>query len=258
MENKGGGRGRGNGGQRGGRGNRNQSSHARGTPFEVGESARGGRGRGRGNNRNPGNQTRDPSEEMPETHGDSPRAGRFPSKVVLNVAEKPSIARAITDALRKGGTQNEFSRSKFNPIVKFVRMFGDEEVTMKVTSVTGHIQEIYFDEAYKDWNRVDPADLIDKAEVKKRFSEDKMGIVENIKTLARQCSDLVLWLDCDREGEAIAYEVLDVCASVGVTERTIQVHRAKFSSTAVSEMRRAFETLGKPQKTLSDVDSTDS
>ena len=55
-------------------------------------------------------------------------------------------------------------------------------------------------------------------------------MVEIAKTLreeARTCSQLILWLDCDREGEKIAQEVRDVC--VGQNPR-LTVLRARFSS----------------------------
>ena len=51
------------------------------------------------------------------------------------------------------------------------------------------------------------------AEVKKTFSKDKLLIVKNMEFYSNQATDLVLWLDCDREGEAICYEVIDACGN---------------------------------------------
>ena len=56
---------------------------------------------------------------------------------------------------------------------------------------------------------------------------------------------MVLWLDCDKEGENICFEVLDLCKKniPKSTSRLQRVYRAKFSSIAKKDIVTAFENL---------------
>ena len=42
----------------------------------------------------------------------------------------------------------------------------------------------------------------------------------------RSCRVLVIWTDCDREGENIGYEIIDVCQNI---VPNVRIYRAKFS-----------------------------
>ncbi|CAI5468679.1 unnamed protein product [Closterium sp. Yama58-4] len=56
---------------------------------------------------------------------------------------------------------------------------------------------------------------------------DKAALEVTLREEARRSDQLVLWLDCDREGENIAYEVMQVCLSAN---SRLAVFRAHFSA----------------------------
>ena len=74
-------------------------------------------------------------------------------------------------------------------------------------------------------------------------------------TLSKDSSDLrdldllILWLDCDREGENIAFEVIDIVSSVN---SKIDILRANFSALTKTDIIKAINNLQYPNKNLSD------
>lgn len=50
---------------------------------------------------------------------------------------------------------------------------------------------------------------------------------QNLKAEARRADLLMIWTDCDREGEHIGYEVVEVCRQVNPR---LRVRRARFSA----------------------------
>jgi DNA topoisomerase-3 len=62
--------------------------------------------------------------------------------------------------------------------------------------------------------------------------------------VSSNCDFFVLWLDCDKEGENICFEVLDICKrNIPRSTRVQRVYRAKFSSIANKDIVAAFEGL---------------
>ncbi|GKB11849.1 DNA topoisomerase 3-alpha isoform X1 [Tanacetum coccineum] len=82
------------------------------------------------------------------------------------------------------------------------------------------------------------------------WKTDKLDIKKTLEEEARKCQWLVLWLDGDREGENIAFEVVEVCSSVN---SHLNIWRARFSSTSDWEIQQAVQQLVRPNQLFSDA-----
>ena len=163
---------------------------------------------------------------------------------VLMVAEKPSLAEAIANHLSNG----QFTkRSRTVPVFEYTGTFRGQTANIKVTSTTGHVFAIDFTPKYRDWQRIDEDTLFDAEMVK----EDRGGISAHLRSEAHGCDALVLWLDCDREGENICFEVMSIVKQ-HVSESS-RIWRAKFSAVTQIEIQHAMDNLIKPNKNISDA-----
>ncbi|KAI9911606.1 hypothetical protein PsorP6_009585 [Peronosclerospora sorghi] len=168
---------------------------------------------------------------------------------VLNVAEKPSVAKEIATILSCGRFERRPGFSKYNALFEFPYQIRGQQVQMVVTSVTGHMMELEFDISVRSWQSCDPVELFTAPITKRIRNDETQKMIE--KTLlkeARQSQWLVLWLDCDREGENIAYEVKDICAKAN---RNLRVSRALFSALIPRDVIHAVQNLSEPNEKLS-------
>uniref|UniRef100_A0AAR2M594 DNA topoisomerase n=1 Tax=Pygocentrus nattereri TaxID=42514 RepID=A0AAR2M594_PYGNA len=133
-------------------------------------------------------------------------------RTVLMVAEKPSLAQSIAKILSKGNCSSRKGLNGACSVHDYTGSFMGQNVRFKMTSVCGHVMSLDF--------------------------------------TAKGCDYVVLWLDCDKEGENICFEVLDaiqpVMNKLYGNERT--VYRAKFSSITDTDIWNAMNRLGEPNK----------
>ena len=113
---------------------------------------------------------------------------------------------------------------------------------MITTSVRGHLASIEFGDEY-GWSRCDPVELFD-APIEIQYKQDMVPLKTMLTRLSKTVDAVILWLDCDREGEAIGDEVMQVCIQ-GNPRLTNYIYRARFSTVMDGEIRRALSTLGR-------------
>ncbi|KAL2263221.1 hypothetical protein VTK26DRAFT_7715 [Humicola hyalothermophila] len=147
---------------------------------------------------------------------------------VLCVAEKPSISKAVATHLSGGHYQTHNTRDPYIKNYSFDFDFGPPwgNCSVTMTAVKGHLTAVEFPPDYKQWENPPPHRLFD-APVQTVFPDDNKNIAKNIKDQARRADVLVIWTDCDREGEHIGGEIRDAARQ---GNSRIQVKRAKFSN----------------------------
>lgn len=149
---------------------------------------------------------------------------------VLCVAEKPSIARSVARTL--SGGSNIRTRTPSGKNGRYIRNldftfnfpdFGQCEVTM--TSAAGHITGIDFPKDFS-WGRCDPVQLFEAPTCVKVTNP---SVANNITREAQHCDILMIWTDCDREGEYIGWEVVQQARIRNPRITLENTYRAHFS-----------------------------
>ncbi|CAH8607402.1 unnamed protein product [Schistosoma margrebowiei] len=161
---------------------------------------------------------------------------------ILNVAEKNDAAKNISEILSHGGYHRREGISKFNKIYEFPMNLNGQNVMMVMTSVSGHLTNYDFRSNYKSWHSCDPMVLFD-APIVKQVLIDYEPIKQTLQREVRSCQKLIIWTDCDREGENIGVEVIDVCKEI---KPNIEVLRARFSEITPAAVHRAVNRLTIP------------
>ncbi|XP_034948825.1 DNA topoisomerase 3-alpha isoform X2 [Chelonus insularis] len=169
---------------------------------------------------------------------------------VLNVAEKNDAAKNIAGLLSRGTSRKREGLSKFNKIYEFNFKLWNKDCLMIMTSVSGHLMGYEFVGAYRQWQGCSPLALFDAQVVKQCTDENYVKIKRTIEREVKACEALIIWTDCDREGENIGFEIIQVCQAV---KPRLQIYRAVFSEITGASITRAINNLTEPNKALSDA-----
>ena len=130
--------------------------------------------------------------------------------------------------------------SPYNKIYEFQQQVEGTQSNMVMTSVSGHLLGMDFSEQYKKWYSCHPVQLFDLPVVKSCREDSMVKIKRTLEREVRGARLLIIWTDCDREGENIGMEVVSVCRAVSPTLRVV---RAKFSEITRTSIERAMRTL---------------
>ncbi|XP_060521487.1 DNA topoisomerase 3-alpha [Cylas formicarius] len=167
----------------------------------------------------------------------------------LNVAEKNDAAKNIAAILSRGNSNRREGLSPYNKIYEFRADVFGENCEMVMTSVSGHLLNYEFPASHRNWQSCNPLVLFD-APVVKTCTGNYENIKKTLEREIRSCGGLIVWTDCDREGENIGFEIIKVCTDV---RPGLRIYRAKFSEITGASVFRALATLGRPDKNVSDA-----
>lgn len=165
---------------------------------------------------------------------------------MLLVAEKPATALRIAEALSRDGTMRTRGTAplRTHECFAFFPPAG-RRCSISVTSTCGHIFTTEL-QPVPQTHHTHKSDhevvFTSKARKVVAPSSQKLGVKDHLQQEATGRTWLCLFLDCDREGESIGFEVVKALPHFTPD----RVWRASFSSLAPAEVQRAMRRLGKP------------
>ncbi|VDN02066.1 unnamed protein product [Thelazia callipaeda] len=168
---------------------------------------------------------------------------------VLMVAEKPLLAESIAKILASGRIEKRRGWNNACSISEYRGNFQGQPARFKVTSTCGHIMSLDFPSRLNDWEKVDPIQLF-ASPTEKKEANPKLRMNKYLALEAKGCDVLVLWLDCDKEGENICFEVIEAVKNSIRRSRTgnlmENIYRAHFSAITPKDIKFAMRNLGRP------------
>ena len=165
--------------------------------------------------------------------------------VVLHVAEKNDAAKTIASILSGGSATRREGKSVYNKLY----VFNFNGCSNVMTSVSGHLMNYEFVGEYRKWQSCDPVSLF-TCPIEKIVPENMQKIQETLRQQSRAAVKLVIWTDCDREGENIGQEIVDVCTTA---KPGLDVWRARFSEMTQRSIFQAANNLVRLDRALSEA-----
>src|SRR3989442_6798252 len=159
----------------------------------------------------------------------------------LILADKSGAPRRLAQILSEGTAER--LRADGSSHCTF-SIHGDDVI---VFPLRGHVVELDYPEAARDWALMDLDDLIDLEPVRE---ETPVTLHDALRGFADTIDEVVLATDYDREGELIAVEALETLRG---RKPDLQARRARFSAMTPGEVRRAFETPVEPDWALAEA-----
>ncbi|GMS83825.1 hypothetical protein PENTCL1PPCAC_6000, partial [Pristionchus entomophagus] len=170
---------------------------------------------------------------------------------VVMVAEKPMLADSIAKLLSDGKATKRKGWNNACSVSEYSGQFMGERAFFKVTSTCGHVMSVDFPQKYNNWEKTDPSELY-SAPIHKIEANPKMKMNDYLASEAKGADYLVLWLDCDKEGENICFEVVDAVQPAmrkpANGDFMNAVYRAHFSAITEKDIKAAMRNLGRPNK----------
>ncbi|GAB2655822.1 DNA topoisomerase III [Vibrio panuliri] len=147
----------------------------------------------------------------------------------LFIAEKPSLGRAIANALPKPHKNEQ----------GFIRCGNGDIVTWCIGHLLEQVEPDVYDERYKKWNLNDLPIVPEQWQLRPRKSASKQLSV--VRKLLKESEQIIHAGDPDREGQLLVDEVLDYC-KVSQTKKQ-HAQRLLISDLNLPAVKRALNTM---------------